>query len=133
MEIIEVQSYTIKKPLNQNKMKVNELRIGNLIIESLSFGSDKIIKVNSNIFNRRSDEFIPIPLTKEWLLKLGVLYNEFEDLFQIGGHDIDIQDSYYCHFYFNEYGEWYKEIKYVHQLQNLYFAIKGEELTFKSE
>jgi len=119
-------------------MKTNELRIGNYLNGKQGYVTVTEIRINNNVKTHDNTSsfyvgtcLIPIEITKEWLLKLGVLYNEFEDLFQIGGHDIDIQDGYYCHFYFNEYGDWYKEIKYVHELQNLYFALSGEELKIK--
>lgn len=114
-------------------MKANEIRIGNLIVESLSFGSDKVIKVDSNIFNRRIDEFIPIPLTEEWLLKFGLkqsttdkkrfyilgtdiyIFNESKIFFNAGSSNLSIQ------------------LYYVHQLQNLYFALTNEELTYEQQ
>lgn len=127
-------------------MKANELRIGNLIVESLPFGSDKIIKVDSNIFNRRIDEFIPIPLTEERLLEFEQFYKD-EEYWVIGRFECK-----YCFKYRDWANNWafYIEytdsgnpnddgvkypiafdIKYVHQLQNLYFALTGEELILK--
>lgn len=113
-------------------MKANEIRIGNLIVESLSFGSDKVIKVDSNIFNRRIDEFIPIPLTEEWLLKFGFKKN-------LNSNDI----IYYilageCLLEYNLTHNFadidlFIDIKYVHQLQNLYFALTNEELTYEQQ
>ena len=125
-------------------MEVNELRVGNFVWEEYG-GLYEVININSEGFgyvDLRKPTFKcigryeigsvkPIPLTKEWLLKLGIQYSDFEGLFQIGGYDIDAKDGSYCHFYFNEYGDWYKEIEYVHQLQNLYFALTGEELKLK--
>ena len=114
-------------------MKDNELRIGNFIIESLPFGSDKVIKVDPNIFNRRIDEFIPITLTEEWLLKFG---------FEKDGEDLILDTNLFLLVSYNDdefvhlksnHLETITSVKYVHQLQNLYFALTGEELTFKSE
>lgn len=116
-------------------MKANELRIGNYLMGKQGHVTVTEIRENNSVkIHDNTSSFyvgtclLPIPLTKEWLLKLGIIYDEFHDLFQIGGYDIDCGDNY-CHFYFNEYGDWYKEIKYVHQLQNLYFALTQEELT----
>lgn len=68
----------------------------------------------------------PIPLTKEILIKAG--FEEYENIYElrIGG----------CCFVFYIYSdaiEFYIEgigvdVKYVHQLQNLYFALTGKEL-----
>jgi len=98
-------------------MKANELRIGNLV---MCLGKEVeligISKWNGNNYTTlHYAEFKgmipiqlfhlkPIPLTEEWLLKFG-----FEK--KIGW------DDYEYH------------IEYVHQLQNLYYALKGEEIT----
>lgn len=123
-------------------MKVNELRIGNFIIESLSFGSDKVIKVDPNIFNRRIDEFIPITLTEEWLEKFKEWKKE-DDLYvrrldtivdslrlDYINDDEELCWEFYVH---NIRGEKVgcAYIKYVHELQNLYFALYQRELEIK--
>lgn len=122
-------------------MKANELRLGNLIkiggntIDTYQIYTPK--KVTLAILNEIAGEneerpdaelsvFIPIPLTEEWLLKFGFkqdgFYNSAERwvylnniLFKGNGHYI------LCHYPLCM-------IKYVHQLQNLYFALTGEEL-----
>ena len=121
-------------------MKASELRLGNLFIEE---HSDKIIEVIGleKIKITFSGLFLdkwqakPIPLTEEWLLKFGFekensLYVIDKDKYHtfsilVGGisfpfiksNDKAIREN------FSFYG-----IKYVHQLQNLYFALTGEEL-----
>ena len=75
------------------------------------------------------DMFEPIPLTEEWLLKFGIY------------EPIGIHNSMFSGLIIVEWNEYTKLyefcvgdislvfIKYVHQLQNLYFALTGEELT----
>ena len=76
----------------------------------------------------------PIPLTEEWLLKFGFIkkYQTFE----FKGLNID---GTVVHFSFDKWRSEYDiencdfteipaECKYVHQLQNLYFALTNEEL-----
>jgi hypothetical protein len=117
-------------------MKANELRVGNYVkgighnISWLVEGIETDYIHSSNAW-RLLSSFEPIPLNTKWLEKFGFEYSEFEDLYQKGGYDVDTKDNVYCHFYINEYGDWYKDIEYVHQLQNLYFALTGEELTIK--
>ena len=115
-------------------MTANELRIGNYV-KSNDVNMAPYFIVTASFLKQNENEmswFIdPIQLTEEWLLKLGFKYSEFEDLYQKGGYDVDIKDNVYCHFYMNEYGDWYKDIDHVHSLQNLYFALTGEELTIK--
>ena len=68
--------------------------------------------------------FSPIPLTEGWLLEFGI--NEIIKL------DIGIWnngDAIYL-MYGNERSV---SLKYVHQLQNLYFALTGEELKTESK
>lgn len=119
----------------------NELRIGNKII----FG-ERIINVTyhdiRNILKMialdgKVSEYELIPLTEEWLIKMslakGVCKNEYI---------IDTDKSKYNQIYLlatkhdNKIDIWFNDdamttIKYVHQLQNLYFALTGEELTIK--
>jgi hypothetical protein len=80
------------------------------------------------------DDIEPIPLTEEWLLKLGIhkigCDNEGDDLFATKLNtpaDEVWLNRIEGDFYLQEYG---KKIKYVHQLQNLYFALTNEELTY---
>ncbi len=75
----------------------------------------------------------PIPLTPEWLERCGekcINNNGWEYQIRIGA----------LKWYFRWNKEWYSElggiyidskVKYIHQLQNLYFALTGVELTIK--
>lgn len=128
-------------------MKANELMIGNYVNEEV-IGNCKVSKINkkslwiegNNVKTDGTENIVeyhliydyvkPIPLTEEWLSKLGFIFPQGEyckkddwtivvdcDPFHI--HKLGEKDS--VHFEgFN--------IKYVHQLQNLYFALTGEEL-----
>ena len=69
----------------------------------------------------------PIPLAEEWLLKLG-----FED--DENGWFIKENPPLIMSWNQNDktircFGYSFSHIYYVHQLQNLYFALTGEELT----
>lgn len=73
--------------------------------------------------------FYFIPLTDEWLLKFGFNSNgKVWEIDSINGIVFEIEyvsDCYYLH----TQGEWgYQGFSYVHQLQNLYFALTGQEL-----
>ena len=74
----------------------------------------------------------PIPLTEEWLVKFGIELN-FEELengskllsWVKGAFNLEIdKDGKIC---FEVYSH-YIEVKYVHQLQNIYFTLTEEEL-----
>jgi hypothetical protein len=119
-------------------MKANELRIGNYVkgighkISWLVEGIEPEYIYSSKAW-RTINSFEGIPINKEWLLKLGIKYNESKNLYQWAGYSIDFKDGLYCHFLLNKQGDWYRDVIYVHQLQNLYYAITGCELTIKSE
>lgn len=135
-------------------MKANELRIGNLIYgcyydenisddELLSLcevlaidltgNSEHEIYVDSKENIEHFNNFKPIPITEEWLLKFGF---EKRDLFTFYKDKLCIRiknplDKFDPNgrVYWNSWTILEKQPEYVHQLQNLYFAITGEELT----
>lgn len=107
----------------QSVLKASDLRIGNFVYCKIY---DKQIKMESffglcNI-ESRPDLFEPISLTEEWLAKLG--YDLIsENHYGVLGHLIwKIEGRFYC----DKNG---MQLKYVHQLQNLYFALTQSELT----
>ena len=115
-------------------MNANELRLGNLIYAKLSSGKGRtavhtVAAYNIvNIADGVTSSFIfePIPLTEEWLLQFGFEHTRYG--FIKGGLHLDNDFSLFIE---DETGfnTWSVELKYVHQLQNLYFAIIGQELT----
>jgi len=110
-------------------IQVNELRVGNLAYYptvNLNNGNavDEIIEVSANDIKNLeiSHGYLkPIPLTEEWLLKFG-----FE---RIGGQLWDCNEVRGL-FVFDEFQPlaYLHGKRYVHQLQNLYHALTGEEL-----
>jgi hypothetical protein len=129
-------------------MKATELRIGNLaydkvskellIVCGLNCDSDgKNSKIEFSVLDRSKYPLPdgwsaePIPLNEQWLLNFGFEKNIYTELFKKNGHQIDLS-VIKCLFYLTETADWYKEIEYVHQLQNLYHALTGEELTLKN-
>jgi hypothetical protein len=122
-------------------MKRTELRIGNLverngkIHEVSSIHADDTIGIFVKDKNGSVGFFYlrvinPIPLTEEILL--------INCRFKKSPHDIRFKTLNSIKlkttekgFKFN-YGESIIYIKYVHQLQNLYFALTGEELIIKN-
>jgi hypothetical protein len=117
-------------------MKANELRIGNLVD---SYCVSEIIvhsvcSINNEVFNEDIGEIplhslTPIPITEEWLVRfgflpVGLLYmhpNCDYISFDLKNKIIKI-----VHVWFTEV-----KIEYIHQIQNLYSSLTGEELTMK--
>ena len=133
-------------------MKANELRIGNYVncpkdgqnpfrIDLLDFVSCGIGKFGM-IYDKSVhpltwylQDLQPIPLTEEWLLRFGFNFDngqyELGDIvFQLEKNEFQVvliaDDPGCAHFVKYKY-------KYVHQLQNLYFALTGEEFKVKYE
>lgn len=78
------------------------------------------------------DQILPIPLTQDWLIRFGFtkIPKMRDDLvFRKGFFEYWLEDSdmYFKDVVIEE------DIKYAHQLQNLYLSIVGEELTLKTE
>jgi hypothetical protein len=129
-------------------MKINELRIGNFIqvpygneepwIREVDYLSgDFVVTQNGRYCN--DDEFDFAPLTEEWLLKFGfVKYDQMGDnsfwnynLPNHRGWNLAIfNPGIYVSFGTLNWDNC-PTIQYIHQLQNLYFCLTGQELTFK--
>lgn len=110
-------------------MKASELRLGNKIIRNKI-----IVTVDEQTFwdfKNYPEQYNPIPITEDCLLKFGF---EKESSFYIFGdvdkkhfeikinngikfrHSTSLQEA---------------ELKFIHQLQNLFFSLCGEELELK--
>ena len=115
-------------------MEANELRIGNLVEylgefkEVLGMDEETVFLKNTVSVNYLElDEISPISLTEELLLKFGFINNELLDkhlIFLWFGDHVGIKGM------LGLIKPW--SCVYVHQLQNLYFALTNNELIFKS-
>lgn len=105
-------------------MKANELRIGNYVIDE----DGKIIRLQSVDDLRYYICYDPIPLTEEWLLRLGFDERGFkwvgDNWMCLSGYVLEIGDLDSS----TSGMMWHAPCRYVNQLQNLYFALTGEEL-----
>ena len=122
-------------------MNANELRIGNWVMVFPVKNPQQVCdvmfdSVNTEcVFGQHYGEVDPIPLTEEWLLKFGFISNPYMDRYEI-----KLISSGFFHIECDKTKGilqlWCEQlpqaifIKHVHQLQNLYFALTGEELTY---
>lgn len=109
-------------------MKASELRIGNYV--SLH---GILVEMTASDFNFDESYFTPIPITEEWLLKFG-----FIQIHENNWQDVECEimvDLFNEKIYIISAMPWKQlnHIKYVHQLQNLYFALTNEELTYEQQ
>jgi hypothetical protein len=124
-------------------IKVNELRIGNLV--NYEDEALPVLKIDGDVkkvfidlliglnMEMSEDDLRPIPLTGDWLERLGQKCengNGWTYQIPVGA----------LKWYFRWNTEWYSEVggiyidsrvQYVHQLQNLYFALTGKEIEIK--
>jgi hypothetical protein len=134
-------------------MDAQELRTGNFIYDS----RENIVEVGGiNIYGRilvedkscddgyyTLSDSKPIPLTEEWFERFGLLKSL--------GYYFEIDKKKNIEFGWNDKNMWYvyfrnkskglaidddyvilrNDLSYVHQLQNLFFALTGSELTIK--
>jgi hypothetical protein len=121
-------------------MKASELRIGNWIGRRDSKGNYSEFTVYEETFcdiDRMNLSPIPIPLTEEWLLKFGFKREPGRNSFvKPIGESSDLwhfNDKMYIAGSIAVNVDHCTEVKceYVHTLQNLYFALTGNELTLK--
>jgi hypothetical protein len=113
-------------------MEAKELRIGNYyngdISKEVNIQQITYEDIKELFQDSQDDYYQPIKLTEEWLLKFGFQTDELE------------KDEYYIYkvsLYKGFNGGYQRiingyndgvELNHVHQLQNLYFALTGEEL-----
>lgn len=123
-------------------LKAEELRIRNIVHDKRSKQEEVINELSIDGYNAYNsygehvkfylEDIEGIPLTEGWLLRMG----GEEDIIggvKIGhrlcniwvwGKNIMLWDGI-------DYSSAYTHLKYVHQLQNLYYALTGTELTIK--
>jgi hypothetical protein len=136
-------------------MKPSELRIGNWVLAKPLFGNNKkfehlLVASPNEIFRcyNNSKDFHPIPLTTEILEKCGFKKWGRDDMprtlsYELGSMQI-FPSNTFCDF--DGYGFLHYKLpnpidgkdesarfkfKHLHQLQNLYYALTGEELNYQ--
>lgn len=132
-------------------MKATELRLGNLYQwlheEHETFEVvDIYFLTTQEIYDKDPEDEIfcrgwwpePIPLDREWLARLGFKQKYTSDPQESNCSEVYFIGDFCLHttndsskFFFYSYENLMCEIKSVHQLQNLYYALTGEELPVK--
>ena len=129
-------------------INAKELRIGNLVEYKITDKFDdrkewwEVSETDADDIHwlskvdAKDEDFRPIKLTEEWLLKLGfeLLYTgKFRKVYDFSK---DLRFGYSDNHGLSNtqsavtfVGNYFTHIKYVHEFQNLYFALTGSELT----
>lgn len=130
-------------------MNTNELRIGNWVSEKV-LGCRQVVTVDplyfgintgQGIYSIEHNNLEPIPLTEEWLLKFGFekVNNELTNIAPLNlpcTFNLPNTPFSFCQgklILTTSTGDFCVNTEYVHQLQNLYFALVGEELKIKED
>jgi hypothetical protein len=115
-------------------MKANELRIGNKvsyegsIVTVSTISDDEVTFSDYASFDYPQIEDISgIELTEEWLVRFGAKNNNEELTIPINRHLYISCFDNSCQLVTDD-DFLVMDIEYAHQLQNLYFALRGEEL-----
>ena len=126
-------------------MKANELRIGNWVNYLNEHNKTEVRGVTlKDVYSDGDwnpiDQYQPIPLTEEWLLKFGFIRQGGRKMWVKDKLCIDLKELPNIRGQFIE--GWYiglkdlgnvlfhsfMKVEHVHQLQNLHYALTGEEL-----
>lgn len=128
---------------SEDMLEQKDLRVGNLadhlyapdLFRHPGGWMPNIIKVQDIVdIEKFPDNYRPIPLTEEWLIRFG-----FEEVSKDTWHkesffiEFDIQAGFGFNIENNQGVHLLTGIEYVHELQNLYFALTGEELQIKEK
>ena len=131
---------------NSKTMKASDLRIGNwvnIFLNDVDYNTIQIKVDDLYYIIQKNGVYEPIPLTEEWLTKFGFKYINTESSYLTYAEpshnyylqmDVRKSDNKWI-ILDNTMSELIAfamvDIIYVHQLQNLYFALTGEELIIK--
>jgi hypothetical protein len=119
-------------------MNANELRIGDYVFfntnkKPFQITAAGILDMSNYECKNPPFNYEPIALTEEWLVKFG-----FEKLYSSAIHTTFSNGTILSYYVWHKSGNQYADIygakvrcQYVHQLQNLYFALTGLELEVK--
>lgn len=107
---------------------VNDLRTGNWIFDSNS----DFKKLETGADLDKAANYTPIPITREILIHCGFRYDTYFNVWQLKknalatGYEMEVDSTYNV----RDFGHRYVGIKLetLHQLQNLYYSMKQEEL-----
>lgn len=130
------------------RLQTTELRINNLVLFQgkpeyiSSIHSDNTIRLKKELDSKHChgcyliSAIEPITLTEEWLIKFGWIFNKEIDVFE---HKKSVSfcikkgivSGWVMFNFVLKSTMSFRNFYYVHQLQNLYFALTGEELVLK--
>jgi hypothetical protein len=130
-------------------MKANELRIGNYVkhprndfamVESIQRSAQGLYALTfkdeaAGYWIEHDGESIceGIPLTEDWLIKFGA-FKETTNILILSRFKLIWKDKYKYWYVIDRNEEtYYTKLEFLHEFQNLYFALNGEELKLSNK
>jgi hypothetical protein len=117
---------------------INELRIGNLVNKEFRtnisyWGIYPMVPADFKEMEIYPFRFKPVPITEEWLERLGFEEYVFDGRVYLRKENLLIGGTvlYWSRDNDDYIMDFKAAPKFVHQLQNLFFALSGEELILK--
>jgi hypothetical protein len=114
----------------------HEIRLGNSYKIELGDGTYKIGLINlediESLLDDEIDDFYQaLEISEEWLIKVG--FKQVTDILYVKDYHYGYEFGITNIFVIKNDNNFlrYKHIQYAHQLENLYFALTGEELKYK--
>jgi hypothetical protein len=128
-------------------IKPNEIRIGNLvshfsrICDVFEIGEGGWLRINNDQLNTLASECDPVPITEDYLVRAGLkkLGTKISGstCYCFGNWILSINENGKDFHLLNKFSSpqslIYLTINYVHQFQNIYFTLIGEEVKFTEE
>lgn len=109
-----------------SNMTATELRLDNLIFNH----KGEVVKFDGDFYHWIDGGYNPIPLTEEWLLKFG-----FEKVapqtYLFDTWYVDVVNGDISFYLDGDACVSYVYLEHVHQLQNLFYSLTGQELNTK--
>ena len=121
----------------ENRIKIQEVRIGNIVLWNGDQVAWEVFMYDCPNPNIDGDyDICGIPITPEWLEKIGFEKDETHNIYVLWQPESGPEMGFTCEYRYvylsrNDCHENLEHIKHIHQLQNLYFALTGEELEIK--
>ena len=118
----------------KKELQSKDFRIGNFIRfnnkpQRIIFADIEYMEYNQ--FHKNAiGEILPIEITKRWLEDLGGILNHEDDSYIFKHFAVSVNEKSEALMFFKD--EEIAEFNYIHELQNLYFALTGEELELKN-
>lgn len=129
-------------------MKAAELRMGNLVYNPTlkEIRTIDYLDIRDFFERRLFNDFEPIPITSEWLEKFGFVKKDIvwkdgsvsKDCYQLSWYYVRFEFTdpaliFFCKKSADNENIYIANIEHIHQLQNIWFALRHEELTIKKE